>query len=82
MAEKEEEKSTYQKRKEAKETKAKEAKVKEVKKPKAKKYSARGYCNIIGATQGIHFVARLKFKDEGKKTIEEWKEIFKKRQIV
>ena len=52
------------------------------KKPKEKVYSYIAYCNVIGAENGIRFVANLKFKAFGKKTESEWKEIFKEHRLI
>jgi hypothetical protein len=45
-------------------------------------YSYWAYCNIIGASDAVHFVAKMKFKNYGKKTIDEWRSLFKKEEIV
>ena len=46
--------------------------------PKKKeiKYSHQAYCNLVGSNRGERFVAKLKFKKEGKKTAKDWKEMF------
>jgi hypothetical protein len=49
-----------------------------IKKQKEATYTYIQYCTIIGASDGVRFVADLKFKNENKKTITRWKEIFKK----
>ena len=58
-----------------------ESKVEEKKTPVIT-YSYWAYCNIIGASDAVHFVAKMKFKGCGKKTIDEWRSIFKKEEIV
>jgi len=45
-------------------------------------YTADAYCNIIGAQDGIRYVANLKFRGADKKTIKEWKESFKKEALI
>lgn len=45
-------------------------------------YSVSAYCNIIGATDSIRYVARLKFKGVNRKTVRQWKESFKKEALI
>ena len=53
-----------------------------LKEEKVPVYSYWSYCDLIGASSGVRFVAKLKFKNFGKKTIEEWKEIFKEQELI
>jgi len=49
---------------------------------KVKRYASWAYCNLKGLSPMIREVVSRKFKDEGKKTEKEWKEIFKKEGLV
>ncbi len=51
------------------------------KKTESKVYSCSGYCNLIGASNGIRLVAKKKFIKTGKKTVLQWQEIFKEAKI-
>lgn len=45
-------------------------------------YTHWAYCNLIGASSSVKFVANLKFKNTSPKTEKEWKEIFEKEELI
>ena len=49
---------------------------------KIRKYPAWAYCNILGSSPGVRAVVARKFESAGRKSAEEWSEIFKKEGLT